>query len=297
MSAKETIEKLQNARIITALVTPFKENGQINFGVFPKLIEDLLANHTEGLILAGTTAESPTLTHDEELAIFAAVNKIVDGRIPLIAGVGTNDTRDSVEFVKEVAELGYIDAGLAVTPYYNKPSQEGIYQHFKAIATASDLPIILYNIPGRVVTEIQVETILRLAELENVIAIKECTNTDNLAYLIEKLPKDFLVYTGEDGLAFHTKALGGQGVISVASHILGQEFFEMFAEIDQGSIQKAAAIQRKILPKINALFSVTSPAPIKTVLNAKGYEVGGLRLPLVACTTEESKIILEKIGN
>ena len=287
MSAKETIEKLQNARIITALVTPFKENGQINFGAFPKLIEDLLANHTEGLILAGTTAESPTLTHDEELAIFAAVNKIVDGRIPLIAGVGTNDTRDSVEFVKEVA----------VTPYYNKPSQEGIYQHFKAIATASDLPIILYNIPGRVVTEIQVETILRLAELENVIAIKECTNTDNLAYLIEKLPKDFLVYTGEDGLAFHTKALGGQGVISVASHILGQEFFEMFAEIDQGSIQKAAAIQRKILPKINALFSVTSPAPIKTVWNAKGYEVGGLRLPLVACTTEESKIILEKIGN
>ena len=184
-----------------------------------------------------------------------------------------------------------------MTPYYNKPSQEGIYQHFKAIATASDLPIILYNIPGRVVTEIQVETILRLAELENVIAIKECTNTDNLAYLIEKLPKDFLVYTGEDGLAFHAKALGGQGVISVASHILGQEFFEMFAEIDQGSIQKAAAIQRKILPKINALFSVTSPAPIKTVLNAKGYEVGGLRLPLVACTTEESKIILEKIGN
>lgn len=145
------------------------------------------------------------------MAIFAAVNKIVDGRIPLIAGVGTNDTRDSVEFVKEVAELGYIDAGLAVTPYYNKPSQEGIYQHFKAIATASDLPIILYNIPGRVVTEIQVETILRLAELENVIAIKECTNTDNLAYLIEKLPKDFLVYTGEDGLAFLTKAFGRSG--------------------------------------------------------------------------------------
>ena len=126
MSAKETIEKLQNARIITALVTPFKENGQINFGAFPKLIEDLLANHTEGLILAGTTAESPTLTHDEELAIFAAVNKIVDGRIPLIAGVGTNDTRDSVEFVKEVAELGYIDAGLATPPPYTKPSQEGI---------------------------------------------------------------------------------------------------------------------------------------------------------------------------
>lgn len=248
MSAKETIEKLKKARIITALVTPFKENGQINFEAFPKLVEDLLASHTEGLILAGTTAESPTLTHDEELEIFASINQLVDGRVPLIAGIGTNDTRDSVEFIKEVAKLGYIDAGLAVTPYYNKPSQEGIYQHFKAIATASDLPIILYNIPGRVVTEILPDTILRLAQLENVIAVKECTSTDNLAYLIENVPEDFLVYTGEDGLAFHAKTLGGQGVISVASHILGQEFFEMFAEIDQGSIQKAATIQRKILP-------------------------------------------------
>ncbi|MDM5145903.1 4-hydroxy-tetrahydrodipicolinate synthase [Lactococcus lactis] len=192
MSAKETIEKLQNARIITALVTPFKENGQINFGAFPKLIEDLLANHTEGLILAGTTAESPTLTHDEELAIFASINQLVDGRVPLIAGIGTNDTRDSVEFIKEVEKLGYIDAGLAVTPYYNKPSQEGIYQHFKAIATASDLPIILYNIPGRVVTEILPDTILRLAQLENVIAVKECTSTDNLAYLIGMYQKVFL---------------------------------------------------------------------------------------------------------
>lgn len=297
MSAKETIEKLKKARIITALVTPFKENGQINFEAFPKLVEDLLASHTEGLILAGTTAESPTLTHDEELEIFASINQLVDGRVPLIAGIGTNDTRDSVEFIKEVAKLGYIDAGLAVTPYYNKPSQEGIYQHFKAIASASDLPIILYNIPGRVVTEILPDTILRLAQLENVIAVKECTSTDNLAFLIENVPEDFLVYTGEDGLAFHAKALGGQGVISVASHILGQEFFEMFAEIDHGSIQEAAAIQRKILPKINALFGVTSPAPIKTVLNNKGYAVGGLRLPLVACTDQEAKIIIEQIEN
>ena len=148
MPAKETIKKLKKARIITALVTPFHEDGTINFKAFPRLIEALLAHHTEGLILAGTTAESPTLTHDEELEIFETVHQIVDGRVPLIAGIGTNDTRDSIEFVKEVARLGYIDAGLAVTPYYNKPTQEGIYQHFKAIAMASDLPIILYNIPG-----------------------------------------------------------------------------------------------------------------------------------------------------
>lgn len=296
MPAKETIKKLKKARIITALVTPFHEDGTINFKAFPRLIEDLLAHHTEGLILAGTTAESPTLTHDEELEIFETVHQIVDGRVPLIAGIGTNDTRDSIEFVKEVARLGYIDAGLAVTPYYNKPTQEGIYQHFKAIAMASDLPIILYNIPGRVITEIAPETLLRLAEIENIIAVKDCTSTDNLAFLIDRCPEDFLVYTGEDGLAFHAKALGAQGVISVASHILGDEIALMFEEIEHGSIQKAAHIQRQILPKINALFSVSSPAPIKTVLNHQGYEVGGLRLPLVACTADESKSILQKIN-
>lgn len=289
-----SVEQLKNARIITALVTPFKADGTINFEAYPKLVESLLAHHTEGLILAGTTAESPTLTHDEELQIFDVVNKIVKGRVPLIAGIGTNDTRDSVEFVREVASLGYIDAGLAVTPYYNKPSQEGVYQHFKAIAEASALPIILYNIPGRVITEIEPETVLRLAQLANVIAVKECTNTDNIAFLIENAPTGFMVYTGEDGLAFHTKALGGQGVISVASHVLGDEINQMFKDLEQGSLAKAASIQRKILPKINALFSVSNPAPIKSVLNARGYQVGGLRLPLVACSSEEEKEILSK---
>lgn len=288
-----SLEQLKNAQIITALITPFKENGDINFEGFPLLIEDLLAHHTQGLILAGTTAESPTLTHDEELEVFEAVNKIVKGRVPLIAGVGTNDTRDSVEFVKEVAKLGYIDAGLAVTPYYNKPSQEGIYQHFKVIAEASELPIMLYNIPGRVVKEIEPETILRLAALKNVIAVKDCTNVDHLAFLIEHAPKDFLIYTGEDGLAFHNKALGGQGVISVASHVLGNEIFEMFDELENGSLARAAAIHRLILPKIDALFSLPNPAPVKAVLNAQGYKVGGLRLPLVAATHEEAQRIIE----
>lgn len=288
-----SIEQLKNARIITALVTPFKEDGDINFEAFPKLIEDLLAHHTQGLILAGTTAESPTLTHDEELLIFESINKIVKGRVPLIAGVGTNDTRDSIAFTKEVAKLGYIDAGLAVTPYYNKPSQEGIYQHFKAISECSDLPIILYNIPGRVVKEIEPETILRLARLKNVIGVKDCTTVDNLAFLIEHSPNDFFVYTGEDGLAFHNRALGGQGVISVASHVLGDELFEMFDELENGSVARAAAIHRLILPKINALFSLPSPAPVKAVLNAQGYHVGKLRLPLVAATAEEAQKIVK----
>lgn len=148
-----SIDQLRDVKLITALITPFHEDGSINYDALPELIEHLLAHHTEALLLAGTTAESPTLTHDEELELFAAVQKIVNGRVPLIAGVGTNDTRDSIEFAKEVAKFGGFAAGLAIVPYYNKPSQEGMYQHFKAIADASDLPIIIYNIPGRVVVE------------------------------------------------------------------------------------------------------------------------------------------------
>ncbi|MGT2846691.1 4-hydroxy-tetrahydrodipicolinate synthase [Streptococcus massiliensis] len=288
-----SIEDLKNAKIITALVTPFNEDDSINFAALPKLIEHLLAHHTEGLILAGTTGESPTLTHEEELELFRAVQDIVQGRVPLIAGIGTNDTRDSVQFAKEVDKFGGFVAGLAVTPYYNKPSQEGMYQHYKAIAEASDLPIMVYNVPGRTVAGLDVETSLRLAQLPNIIAIKDCTGVDNLAYLVEHAPEDFLIYTGEDGLAFHAKVLGAHGVISVASHTNGDEMFAMFAALDVGNIKEAARIQRQFLPKVDALFSLASPAPLKAVLNHQGFEVGPLRLPLVACTDEEAAEIIK----
>lgn len=290
-----SIEQLRNAKIITAMVTPFNEDGSINFDALPKIVEHLLAHHTEGILLAGTTAESPTLTHDEELELFAAVQKIVNGRVPLIAGVGTNDTRDSIEFAKEVANFGGFAAGLAIVPYYNKPSQEGMYQHFKAIADASDLPIIIYNIPGRVVVEMTPETMLRLAEHPNIIGVKECTSLANMAYLIENKPEDFLIYTGEDGDAFHAMNLGADGVISVASHTNGDEMFDMFTAIDNNDIKKAAAIQRQFIPKVNALFSYPSPAPVKAVLEHLGFEVGPLRLPLVACTPEDSKRIVKVV--
>ena len=287
-----SIEDLKKARIITALVTPFKEDGSINFEALPKLIEHLLAHHTEGLIIAGTTGESPTLTHEEELELFAVVQKIVKGRVPLIAGIGTNDTRDSVEFAREVDKFGGFAAGLAVTPYYNKPTQEGLYQHYKAIAEASNLPVIVYNVPSRTVAGLTVETSLRLAQLPNIIAIKDCTGIDTLTHLVENAPQDFLIYTGEDGQAFHAKAIGAQGVISVATHTNGDDFYEMFAALDEGKLKKAAQIQRQLLPKIEALFSVTSPAPLKAVLNSQGFEVGPLRLPLVACTEKEKASIL-----
>lgn len=211
--------------------------------------------------------------------MFAAVQKVVNGRVPLIAGVGTNDTRDSIEFVKEVAEFGGFAAGLAIVPYYNKPSQEGMYQHFKAIADASDLPIIIYNIPGRVVVEMTPDTLLRLAEHPNIVGVKECTSLANMAYLIEHKPEEFLVYTGEDGDAFHAMNLGADGVISVASHTNGDEMHEMFTAIEESDMKKAAAIQRKFIPKVNALFSYPSPAPVKAVLNYMGFEAG----PIHSC--------------
>lgn len=290
-----SIDQLRDVKLITALITPFHEDGSINYDALPELIEHLLAHHTEALLLAGTTAESPTLTHDEELELFAAVQKIVNGRVPLIAGVGTNDTRDSIEFAKEVAKFGGFAAGLAIVPYYNKPSQEGMYQHFKAIADASDLPIIIYNIPGRVVVEMAPDTMLRLAEHPNIIGVKECTSLANMAYLIEHKPEDFLVYTGEDGDAFHAMNLGANGVISVASHTNGDEMHAMLEAIENSDLKTAAAIQRKFIPKVNALFSVPSPAPVKAVLNHVGFEVGPLRLPLVACTSEEAKRIIKVV--
>ncbi|WEV61246.1 4-hydroxy-tetrahydrodipicolinate synthase [Streptococcaceae bacterium ESL0729] len=287
---------LKDSHIITALVTPFTENGDINFEALPKLIEHLLAHHTDGLILAGTTGESPTLTHDEELELFEAVQKIVAGRVPLIAGVGTNDTRDSVDFVKEVDTFGGFAAGLAVVPYYNKPSQEGLFRHFTAIADASDLPIILYNVPGRTVASLEVATTLKLAEHPNIIGVKECTGVDSLSELIEGAPEDFLVYTGEDDLAFHAKALGAQGVISVSSHVLGDDFHQIFENLDQGHVREAAKIQRKLLPKVKAIFSLPSPAPIKAVLNSQGFEVGPLRLPLVAASKDEAAQIVALVS-
>ncbi|HEL2335106.1 TPA: 4-hydroxy-tetrahydrodipicolinate synthase [Streptococcus suis] len=290
-----SIQDLRDVKIITAMITPFKEDGAINYDVLPELVEHLLAHHTEGILLAGTTAESPTLTHAEELELFAAVQKIVNGRVPLIAGIGTNDTRDSIEFAKEVAAFGGFAAGLAIVPYYNKPSQEGMYQHFKAIADASDLPIIIYNIPGRVVVEMTPETMLRLVEHPNIIGVKECTSLANMAYLIEHKPEDFLIYTGEDGDAFHAMNLGADGVISVASHTNGDEMYEMFTAIEQQDIRTAAAIQRKFIPKVNALFSYPSPAPVKAVLNYMGFEVGPLRLPLVPCPEEDAKRIIKVV--
>ena len=278
-----SIEDLKKARIRTALVTPFKEDGSINFEALPKLIEHLLAHHTEGMIIAGTTGESPTLTHEEELELFAAVQKIVKGRVPLIAGIGTNDTRDSVEFAREVDKFGGFAAGLAVTPYYNKPTQEGLYQHYKAIAEATELPIVLYNVPGRTGVNMTAETTLRIArDFKNVVAIKEASgNITQMDDIIKNKPENFNVISGDDGITFPLITLGAVGVISVIGNAFPREFSRMTRLALQGDFANALTIHHRFTELFNLLFVDGNPAGVKSMLNAMGMIENKLRLPLV----------------
>ena len=214
-------------QILTAMVTPFDQNGEIDFNATRNLVNHLIANGTDGLVVAGTTGESPTLTTEEKVELFKFVVRVVDGRVPVIAGTGSNNTRASIRLTKLAEETG-VDGIMLVVPYYNKPSQEGLYQHFKAIAESTTLPIMLYNIPGRSVINMSVETIVRLSKIPNIVAIKDASgNLDAMAEIISQTPDDFTVYSGDDGLTLPVLAIGGAGVISVASHIIGNEMQAM----------------------------------------------------------------------
>ncbi|MGX7418531.1 4-hydroxy-tetrahydrodipicolinate synthase [Carnobacterium gallinarum] len=284
--------EIQTAQIMTAMVTPFNEEGQVDFKQTAKLIDYLLNNGTEGLIVGGTTGESPTLTHDEKLELYRKTVEFVNGRVPIIAGTGSFNTADTITFTQEVAKIDGIDAALVVAPYYNRPNQEGLYQHFKAVAEASELPIMLYNVPSRTGVTIEVETTVRLSLLKNVIGVKECAGLEAMSGIIEGVNPEFLVYSGEDALAFPALCLGASGVISVASHVIGNEMLEMYRLVNNGVLEDAARIYRELLPKMASVFSVPSPAPVKAVLNHQGMNVGGVRLPLVECTKEEENKIL-----
>ena len=284
--------KLTEASLLTAMATPFNADGSLALDKLPALIEYLLAHHTEGLIVGGTTGESPTLDEEEMLALYEETVKIVAGRVPIICGAGSNDTRKTINFINKVAKIEGVSAGLVVVPYYNRPNQEGLYQHFKAVAAASPLPIIIYNVPSRTSVNLEVATTLRLAALENVLGTKECNGLEALAILKKRAPKDFLIYTGEDSLALAAKTLGVQGVISVVSHVAGDEMHAMYQHLAQGEVAAAAALYCDLVPKIQAVFSVPSPAPVKAALTERGVDLGPVRLPLVACTPQEKENIL-----
>ena len=274
-------------QILTAMVTPFDQNGDIDFNATKNLINHLISNGTDGLVVSGTTGESPTLTTEEKVELFKYVVEVVDGRVPVIAGTGSYSTRASISLTN-LAEKTGVDGIMLVVPYYNKPSQEGIYQHFKAIAESTSLPIILYNIPSRSVVNMSVDTVVRLAKIPNIVCIKEASgNLDAMAEIIRRTPEDFSLYSGDDGLTIPVLSIGGVGVISVASHIIGNEMQTMISNFKNGNLQEAAQAHRSLLPIIKALFAAPSPAPVKAALNLKGIPVGGLRLPMVPLNDEE----------
>ncbi|EWG12012.1 4-hydroxy-tetrahydrodipicolinate synthase [Cytobacillus firmus] len=278
-------------RVSTAMVTPFDNKGHIDFPKTTQLINHLIENGTDSLVVAGTTGESPTLTKEEKLALFKHAVKAADKRVPVIAGTGSNNTYESIELTKKAEQIG-VDAIMIVAPYYNKPNQEGLYQHFKTIAESTNLPVMVYNIPGRSSVNILPETIIRLSEISNIAAVKEASGDLNaMAKIIANTDEDFMLYSGDDGLTLPCMAIGGTGIVSVASHVIGNEMQEMITAYLNGENEKAAKIHQKILPIMEGLFAAPSPVPVKTALQLKGLDVGSVRLPMVPLTEQERSAV------
>lgn len=286
-------------QVLTAMVTPFNQDGKLDYNQLEVLIDYLLANGTDGLVVGGTTGESPTLSVNEKIELFRHVVKIVNKRVPVIAGTGSYNTKESIELTKETESLG-VDGFLLVVPYYNKPNQEGMFQHFSQIAKSTKLPIMLYNIPGRSIVNMDVDTVVRLSEIDNIVSIKEAgTNLDQISEIIEETNDDFTVYSGNDSLTLPMLSIGATGVVSVASHIIGNEMKEMVDSFSNGNVKSAAMLHRKLLPIMNGLFTSPSPAPVKAALQMKNIDVGGVRLPLLSLNEKERnklKALIENTG-
>jgi len=263
------------------MVTPFAADGKVDYAVAEKLASWLVGNGSDSLVLCGTTGESPTLSWNEEHELFQVVQKAVAGKAKVIAGTGSNSTSEAIAATEKAAKLG-LDGSLQVVPYYNKPPQEGLYQHFRAIAdSCPSLPMMLYNIPGRTGTNMQPETIARLAEIDNIVAIKEASgNLDWVSQIRCLTPPEFEIYSGDDSLTLPIIAVGGKGVVSVAAHLVGNQLQEMIQALGAGQTQKATQIHLQLFPLFKALFTTTNPIPVKAALRLQGWEVGSTRLPL-----------------
>ncbi len=268
-------------RVITAMITPFKEDGSVNYTVAEQLAVELAENGSDGIVVCGTTGESPTLTWDEEYELFQVVQKAVVGKAKVIAGTGSNSTKEAIAATQKAAKLG-LDGSLQVVPYYNKPPQEGLYRHFEAIAQSSpDLPIMLYNIPGRTGQNLSPETVVRLSKISNIVAIKEASgNLDQASQIRALTPSEFKIYSGDDSLTLPLLAVGGAGVVSVASHLVGTQIQQMIQAFEVGKNQEAIQIHIQLLPLFKALFLTTNPIPVKAALKLKGWDVGITRSPL-----------------
>lgn len=287
-------------RVITAMVTPFAEDGSVNYAVAEKLAVHLVDNGSDSLVICGTTGESPTLSWTEEYELFKVVKEAVGHKAKIIAGTGSNSTTEAIAATEKAAKLD-LDGSLQVVPYYNKPPQSGLYQHFRAIAEACpELPIMLYNVPGRTGCNLAPETVANLAQLSNVVAIKEASGNIEQACKIRCLtPANFAIYSGEDALTLPMLTVGSCGVVSVASHLVGKEMQTMIEAFVTGDNQQATTMQLKLFPLFQSLFMTTNPIPVKTALNLQGWKMGKLRTPLCELQLdllENLKIVLQELN-
>jgi len=263
------------------MITPFTADGAVNYEVAAQLAAHLADQGTDTLVVCGTTGESPALTWDEEYELFQVVKQAVAGKAKVVGGTGSNATAEAIAATRKIADLG-LDGSLQVVPYYNKPPQAGLYNHFQAIAQAvPDLPIILYNVPGRTGQNLQAETVARLAEIPNIQAIKEASGDLHQVSQIQQLTQpEFALYSGDDALSLPLMALGAEGVVSVASHLVGPQLQKMIQVFKEGHVREATAIHLKLFPLFQILFCTTNPIPVKAALRLQGWTVGSSRPPL-----------------
>lgn len=276
-----------------ALITPFDENGDVNYSRLREILEFHVINHTDAIIVTGTTGEGSTFSDEEKISVIEFTVDIINSRIPVIAGTGSNDTRHAVEFSKRVEKLG-VDGLLVVTPYYNKGNENGIYEHYKAIAEGVKIPVILYNVPSRTGVNLSIPLLKRLAQIENITALKEASG--NISYVAEvarEVP-ELDIYSGNDDMVVPVLSLGGKGVISVSANIIPDISHDMTASFLKGDVKKARELQLKYNDLVNALFLETNPVPVKEAMNFLGYEVGNCRLPLGAMN-ESNRVRLTDI--
>lgn len=277
--------------VLTAMATPFDDDGAVNYEEAARLARFLVENGSDGLVVAGTTGESPVLSKEEKLKLFSVVKEAVGDGAAVIAGTGSNNTKDSAELTKKAGDTG-VDGIMLITPYYNKPGQEGLYQHFKTVAAETDLPVILYNVPGRTSVNLLPPTVARLAEIKNIIAVKEASGSlDQVAEIRRGTPDDFIIYSGEDNLTLPMLTVGARGVISVASHVAGRQISEMIAAYFKGDLARATELHLKLYPLFKTMFITTNPVPVKAALSLMGFKMGQPRLPLVAATEQEVNCI------
>lgn len=288
-------------RLLTAMVTPFNADGSVNYEKAADLAEWLINNGSDGLVVAGSTGEAATMSAEEKLELFRVVVNRINKRVPVIAGTGSNNTADSIKMTKMAEAMG-VDGVLIVGPYYNKPTQEGFYQHFAAVAQSTALPIIVYNVPGRTASNIAPATVARLAEdFENIVAIKEAAgNVAQVAELYTVLPEDFTIYSGDDGLILPFMSVGATGLISVLSNIGGGILQDVMQAYEDGRVKEAAKLNAKMVPLANAMFIETNPIPVKAAVTlVTGIDAGQPRLPLTpmeAANKAKMTAVLQEYG-